>query len=36
MREWLFALVPVVAVAYFLRFPDQLAVLLSDAAHFLR
>jgi hypothetical protein len=36
MREWLFALVPIVAVAYFLRFPDQLAVLLSDAARFVR
>jgi hypothetical protein len=36
MREWLLALAPVVVVAYFALFPDQLAVVLSDAARFLR
>jgi len=36
MREWLFALVPVFAVAYFLRFPDHLAFLLADVARFVR
>ena len=31
MREWLFACAPLAVVIYFALYPDQLAVLLSEA-----